>query len=504
MSHNPNLPAVTGVRGIDGIARRPLASHIVRQLFAVGRFAGSIGAVALITALYSAILQVNPTTVALTYLIAILLVATTWGIVEATAGSIVAVLCFNFFFLPPVGTFTIADPQNWVAFVAFLATAIIASQLSGRARQREVDAAARQRDLERLYALSRALLLSDRGASTPSEIARHVAETFELPTVGVYDQRSDTAAWAGTTERADLDAGLREVARRGASITDPSGVVVTAIQLGGAPIGSVAISQHGLSDTVLQSMANLVAIGLERSRAVEATARAEAARESSELRATVLDALAHEFKTPLTAMKAASSDLLSSETESSRGHELAEIIDEELDRLSALVTDAVHMLRIDAGDFTMHLGHHQVAPIVDAALRRFERHLDGHQVVQHVPADLAVDVDRDLLSLAFRQLLDNAIKYSPPTSVIEITARGEGVIEIGVRNSGATIPEREQARIFERFYRGVQARHVPGTGMGLAIVQQIARAHGGTLRVASTPEAGTTFTLLLPPSGGAS
>jgi two-component system, OmpR family, sensor histidine kinase KdpD len=476
----------------------------VRQLLAVGRFVGSIGAVALITALYSAILHVNPTTVALTYLIAILAVATAWGIFEATAASIVAVLCFNFFFLPPVGTFTIADPQNWVALVAFLATAIIASQLSGRARRREVDAAARQRDLERLYALSRALLLSDRGASTPGEIARHVADTFELETVGVYDQRSDTAAWAGVQEHADLNAGLREVARRGASIVDPSGVAVIAIQLGGAPIGSVAVSKHGLSDTVLQSMANLVAIGLERARAVEATARAEAARESSELRATVLDALAHEFKTPLTAMKAASSDLLASESEGPRSHELAEIIDEELDRLSALVTDAVHMLRIDAGDFTMHLGHHQVAPIVEAALRRFERHLDGHQVIQHVPAGLAVDADRDLLSLAFRQLLDNAIKYSPPTSTIEITAGGDGTIEIGVRNSGAIIPERDQARIFERFYRGVQARHVPGTGMGLAIVQQIARAHGGTLRVTSTPEAGTTFTLSFPRAGAAS
>jgi two-component system sensor histidine kinase KdpD len=498
------IPAGRRRRGIDGSARRPIASLTVRQLLAVGRFAGSIGVVAIITALYSAVLRVNPTTVALSYLIAILLVATTWGIVEATAASIVAVLCFNFFFLPPVGTFTIADPQNWVAFVAFLATAIIASQLSGRARQREVDAAARQRDLERLYALSRALLLSDRGASTPGEIARHVAETFELPTVGVYDQRSDTAAWAGATERADLDAGLREVARRGASITDPSGVVVIAIQLGGAPIGSVAVSQRGLSDTVLQSMANLVAIGLERARAVEATARAEAARESSELRATVLDALAHEFKTPLTAMKAASSDLLASESEPARSRELAEIIDEELDRLSALVTDAVHMLRIDAGDFTMHPGHHLVAPIVEAALQRFERHLDGHHVVRHVAPDLVVDADRDLLSLAFRQLLDNAIKYSPPTSVIEITAKGGGVIEIGVRNSGATIPEREQARIFERFYRGVQARHVPGTGMGLAIVQQIARAHAGTLRVTSTSEAGTTFTLSLPPAGAAS
>jgi two-component system sensor histidine kinase KdpD len=470
----------------------------VRQLPAVGRFAASIGVVVLITALYTAVLHVNPTTVALTYLIAILLVATTWGIVEATAASIVAVLCFNFFFLPPVGTFTIADPQNWVAFVAFLVTAIVASQLSGRARQREIDAATRQRDLERLYALSRALLLSDRGASTPGEIARHVAETFELRTVGVYDQRSDIAAWAGATEHPDLDAKLREVARRGASANDAAGIAIVAIQLGGAPIGSLAISGKSLSDTVLQSMANLVAIGLERAKAVEATARAEAARESSELRATVLDALAHEFKTPLTAMKAASSDLLASESTGARSRELAAIIDEELDRLGSLVTDAVHMLRIDAGDFTVRPAQHRLAHLIAAALKRFEHHLDGHDVIQRVPDDLVVDADRDLIGLALRQILDNAIKYSPPTATLEVVARGNGAVEIAVRNSGATIPEREQARIFERFYRGVQARQVPGSGMGLAIVQEIVRAHGGTLRVVSSPDAGTTFTLSLP------
>ena len=290
----------------------------MRQLLVVGRFAGSIGAVALITALYTLALQVNPTTVALSYLIAILLIATTWGLAEATTASIVAVLCFNFFFLPPIGTLTIADPQNWVAFVAFLVTAIVASQVSGRARQRDIDAAARQRDLERLYALSRALLLSDRAASTPGEIARHIRETFDLPIAGIYDHRSDIAAWAGAGEQLGLDAALREVARRGASFKDPEGVVIVAIQLGGAPIGSLAVNGPGLSDTVLQSIANLAAIGLERARVVEATTRAEAARESSELRATVLDALAHEFKTPLTAMKVASSDLL--ETQDRKAH----------------------------------------------------------------------------------------------------------------------------------------------------------------------------------------
>jgi two-component system, OmpR family, sensor histidine kinase KdpD len=112
---------------------------------------------------------VNPTTVALTYVIAILTLATTWGITEATAASLVAIACFNFFFLPPILHWTIADPQNWVAFIAFLITAIVTSQLSGHARRRAIDAVAQRADLQRLYLLSRALLLSAPTPSLPAE-----------------------------------------------------------------------------------------------------------------------------------------------------------------------------------------------------------------------------------------------------------------------------------------------------------------------------------------------
>ncbi len=198
-----------------------------------------------------------------------------------------------------------------------------------------------------------------------------------------------------------------------------------AIQLGGAPIGSVAIMDVGLSDTVLHSIANLAAIGLERARSQEATARAEAAQQSSELRATVLDALAHEFKTPLTSMKAAASDLLASASTSARDRELVAIIDEDLDRFQALVTDAVQMLRIDAGNFAVHLDRHKLADIVATTVQKFERRLDGHSLLKQVPENLMVDADRELLGLALRQLLDNALKYSPPTSTIEIPGAGQ-------------------------------------------------------------------------------
>jgi two-component system sensor histidine kinase KdpD len=248
----------------------------------------------------------------------------------------------------------------------------------------------------------------------------------------------------------------------------------------------------------LHSIANLAAIGLERARGEDTTARAEAARQSSELRATVLDALAHEFKTPLTSMKAAAGDLLASHSTSARDRELVAIIDEDLERFQGLVTDAVHMLRIDAGDFAVHLGRHNVADVVTATVRKLEGRFDGREVLTRVPPALTVDADRELLELALRQLLDNALKYSTPSSNIDIDARENGTVSIAVSNAGSTIPERERDRIGERFYRGAQARHVPGTGMGLAIVRQIASAHGGTLTVSSSPDTGTTFTLSLP------
>jgi len=259
-----------------------------------------------------------------------------------------------------------------------------------------------------------------------------------------------------------------------------------------------------LSDTVLHSIVNLAAIGLARARAQEATARAEAAEQSSELRATVLDAIAHEFKTPLTSMKAAASDLLAGAPPAGREHELLAIIDEDLDRFQALVTDAVRMLRIDAGDFAVNPERRHLAEIVDDTVKQFERRLDGRRLTTRVPSGIVLEADPELLALALRQLLDNALKYSSDAASIEIQAKSDGAVDIEVTNSGSMIPERERARIFERFYRGPGASRMPGTGMGLAIVRQIVRAHGGTVAVTSSPEKGTTFTLTFPQTVAAS
>jgi signal transduction histidine kinase len=202
-------------------------------------------------------------------------------------------------------------------------------------------------------------------------------------------------------------------------------------------------------------------------------------------------------------MKAAAADLRANVPDE-RSRELAAIVDEDLDRLQSLVTDSVAMVRVDAGDFTLRPDRHRLVDLVAWTLRQFEARLDGHEVLVSVPDDLAVQADRELMGLALRQLLDNAVKYSPSSSAIEVAATGGRTVEIAVRNSGTPIPEREQARLFERFYRGSHAGRLPGSGMGLAIVRQVAEAHHGTVRVCSVPGAATEFVMSLPQEGAQS
>lgn len=458
-----------------------------------------------ITFLCARLIPVNATTVGFAYLVAILVIATRWGFLEAAAASLVAMLCFNFFFLPPVGTFNIADPQNWVALIAFLATSIIASQLSARARQRTQEAVDRHREMERLYALSRAILLIDASQSPAKQIAHQIAQIFEFPALALYDRMADEIHRSGTWDPRAIDDKLRQAVVQGTSFNDGLGpTTVTAIRLGGEPIGSLAIGGAALSDTALQALANLVAIGLEKVRTQEAANRAEAARQSDELKSTLLDAIAHEFKTPLTSIKAAATALLSSPAAMpEEQRELVTIADEEADRLGRLVNEAIQTARIEAGKIQLNKRLQSVDDLIKTVLQQMKTMTEGRNVTVSIANDLPmIHADAELMALAIRQLLDNAIKYSLPASPLAISAeRAESGVTISVQDQGPGIPEWEQSRVFDKFYRSPKTRqHVTGTGMGLAIAREILRAHGGDIRLKSGPGQGSKFSISVPAS----
>src|SRR4051812_7183539 len=212
------------------------------------RMAGAIAIIAAVSLAERKLLVVNATTVALSFVLAVLAVATWWGLAEAVVASVLGMLFFNYFFLPPVGALTIADPQNWVALAAFLLTAIVASQLSTSARKRALEATRRQREMEKLYDLSRSLLLLDTKAGAAGQVAFQIAQVFDLPAVAVFDRASDRLLNAGSGELAVSDVALRDAALQGSASEDAAAhVSMVPLLLGGASIGSLAVGSGSMS-----------------------------------------------------------------------------------------------------------------------------------------------------------------------------------------------------------------------------------------------------------------
>jgi len=472
-----------------------------------GRTLAAIGLIAAITILLFRFLHVNATTAGFLYLVAILVIAAAGGIVESTIASVVAMLCLNYFFLPPVGTLTIADPQNWVALFAFLATALIASQLSARAKRRTEETVARQHEIEKLYSLSRALLLADASRPMGRQVVQRVAQAFELPVVAVYDRASNSIFRVTEIEVPELDERLKEAAHRSTSLNDvKSNLIVTPIRLGGQPIGSLAIAGASLSDAALHSLLNLVAIGLERAISQDSMNRAEVARESEELKSTLLDAIAHEFQTPLTSIKAVTTGLLSDPAHMlpEQQRELITIADESADRLSKLVTDAIQLARTEGGAFRLKRGVHLVSSLVSGALREMKSLTDGREVKVSLTDDLPqVWVDADMIQMVIAHLLDNALKYSRSGTQVSVGAQlSDNRVIVSVADHGPGIPVDEQSRVFEKFYRGKNDRNLRGAGMGLAIAREIMAAHGQQIWVVSQPGKGSEFFVSLPLARG--
>jgi two-component system, OmpR family, sensor histidine kinase KdpD len=466
------------------------------------RVFASLSAVAVVTFVGHRVIPVNATTVGFAYLLVVLVLASAWGFLEAALSSILATLVFNFFFLPPVGTLTIADPQNWVALFSFLATALIASRLSARAQARALEAIERQNDIERLYSFSRAILLTERSAPFGPQLAQKLAEIFNLEAVVLFDRRTREFHRAGSSILDGVESQLRAAAlESGCSSEIDGNQVVMGIHLGSDTVAALAFRGTRMPESVLQGIANLVAIGLERARAQDLAEQVEAARQSEQLRTTLIDAMAHEFKTPLTLIKAATTSLLANpDGPAESAKEQLKIADEEAEHLRELIDNAVEMARLDTAHIEVHPEISNLQDILHDVLVALQAEIDERRVClagsERLPA---MAFDRRLMKLAIKQLLDNAVKYSPSDTPIEIEVHSShGVVTMEITDHGDGIPMDEQARIFERFYRSPSVKdQIPGSGLGLSIANSIIQAHNGDLSVYSRPSR-TTFRIALP------
>src|SRR5437016_3571666 len=357
---------------------KPMSTRISRRL----SLAAAVAAVLFVTVVFKEIAVINATTVGFAYLITILLIAASWGIAESVLASIVATICLNYFFLPPLGTWRIADPENWVALFAFLISSLIASDLSNRARRRTAEASAQRIEMERLYALSRSIMLMNGNEPIAAQIAREFARICEIPGVAIYDRPADTVHCEGLDTIPLVDSRLKETAFNGMQ-SAPNGArtLFAPISLGGQCIGSVAIQGGELSNTALQALLNLIAIALENARSREIATRAQAAQQSQEFKSTLLDGLTHEFKTPLTSVRAATTALLSSNvSDAAQRDELITIIDQEAERLSRLVTEATYVARIEAGKIQVNRQWHSISSLIEEVLAQMETQRDGRRV----------------------------------------------------------------------------------------------------------------------------
>ncbi len=482
----------------------------VLKRFLRPEFAGSVLRVWVAFALVPAVtwlawqFHLNLAATSLLQLLVVLAVAVRAGFQQATLVSLLAIFCLNYFFVPPLFSFYIADPQNWIALAVFEVSALIVTRLSTQARLQAARALNREREVERLYGFSRELLLLDRTSAQGAQILSLIQRTFLTEAVVLWD------ALGARLDRTEGDVVELEFHTRAAYLNDreppplDDRTWIRVLRLGVRPSGAIGLRGSDLTPLTVNSLASLIAIGLERGRSFDRESQAQAERKSEQLRTAVLDALAHEYKTPLTSLRAAATGLLEIGGLNSIQTELASLLDSEVGRLNSLTTRLLRMSRLDREDVRLHLEHLDPDELVRSVVGGMQDVLAGRPIhIQGQAGQAFLRADRELAGMALAQFLDNANKYSDPASPISVSiSPAPAEILISVRNFGPYIPPEDRERIFERFYRDPLSSHkVAGTGIGLSISRKIADAHRGRVWVTSDQENGNTFTLALPKHG---
>jgi two-component system, OmpR family, sensor histidine kinase KdpD len=459
----------------------------------------------------------NATTVALSYVLVVLFVAAWSRLWIAIAASVAAMVALNYFFLPPVHSLAIADPQNLVAWVAFLGVSLMASRLSSVARERHRQAVDRSDQLSQLFDLSRDVLLTTDGPDALPMLAAHIARRFRLDYVAIWlptetdfmryeagrlnpDLEVDTADLLRALDAAErglrVDMGGLDAAEIGEAAAT---LRLAPLRLGARAIGLLGVAGRRVEPHTLDTLGSLVAIAVERGHFLEERRHAEVTQRIAEFKSALLASVAHDLRTPLTALRVAADNLCASWLDESQRQEQADIVISEAEHLAQLFQNILEMARIDAGVVASEGRWVHPAEIAEAARSQVKGALREHRIEVAGVDDRLVHLDPRLTSTALAHLLENAARYSEPQSTIRVGYQltDEGLL-MTVQDEGMGIDPQEAPHLFERFYRGKDADAVPGTGMGLAITKGLLAAERGRVWVENRVSGGAQFSILVP------
>ncbi len=457
----------------------------------------------------------------LVFLTAIVAVAVRYGLFPSLFASAVASLCYNFFFLPPIYTFSIADPTNVAAFFFFIFIAALVSNVAARVRTQAVTAMARARTTEALYAFSRKLAgvgtLDDVLWATTYQIALmlKVRVVILLPAEGtiavkagyppedtIGDADVAAAKWAWENDRA---------AGRGSDTLPGAKRLFLPMRTGRGTVGIIGIDSDKPGPLLtpderrlLDALSDQSAIAIERVHLVEDMDRVKRTVETDRLRAALLTSISHDLKTPLAAILGAGGTLrdLAGALTDAQKLELVGTIIEESERLNRFIANLLDMTKLEAGALVPNTAAYDLGEIVGTALRRAAKILAHHHVELDIASNLPMlDVDAVLLEQALFNILDNAAKYAPEGSTIRIQSwRDANAVLLQILDEGDGIPPADLERIFDKFHRVNKGDSVrPGTGLGLAISRGFVEAMRGAVAAANrTDRRGAVFTIRLP------
>jgi two-component system, OmpR family, sensor histidine kinase KdpD len=446
----------------------------------------------------------KPLTAGLVDLVLVMLIAFRYGFVEAVTSALVSGACLDFFYMVPVYSLYERDPQDWLSSVIFVIIALTAGRFVTRIKEKEARTEIERRRLEKLYLTSRDIILLNSRESVLSQLANLIIGTFSVEFVGIWDARASRMETSGSGQLSGEE--VKGIFFADRSSDDPSiRKFARVLRLGTRSIGSLCIIGPATGDLLdtrsVDAIASLSAIALERAHSFISESNAEAVARSEQMRSTVLDGLAHAFKTPLATIQSASSGLLEINRLSGSEAELVTIIDEQAARLARLTTQVLRTAKLDESDLRLEQERIEPEHLFQLLREELGNLPDGHTLVmEDVTGGIMTWGDVRLVRMAILQLLDNAIKYASPASTITLKVNAsESEVIFSVANEGSFIAPEERVRIFDRFYRSPGSQYrAAGTGIGLAVTKRIIEAHRGRVWVESPTDDTTVFFLALP------